>query len=111
MNEPTSTLTRAALVALVIWPIVWLISILLKLVGTGVGAALVLVKTILFFQQRCSAIVRNASLRQPTEHRAIELNVVYQAGSSDSRMSLCVYGGLTGWFVERPLSEEIKMRL
>lgn len=37
-----------ALVALMIWPIVWLISIPLKLLGIGVGAALALVNTILF---------------------------------------------------------------
>jgi len=37
-----------AVVALVIWPIVWLISIPLKLIGIGVGAALALVKTIFF---------------------------------------------------------------
>ena len=36
-----------ALLALIIWPIVWLISIPLKLIGIGVGAALALVKTIL----------------------------------------------------------------
>ena len=37
-----------AVAALVIWPIVWLASIPLRLVGIGVGAALALVKTILF---------------------------------------------------------------
>lgn len=36
-----------ALAALVIWPIVWLISIPIKLLGIGVDAALALVKTIL----------------------------------------------------------------
>lgn len=37
-----------ALAAQVIWPIVWLISIPLRLLGIGVGAALARVKTILF---------------------------------------------------------------
>jgi len=37
-----------ALVALMIWPIVWLISIPIKLIAIDVGAALALVKTSLF---------------------------------------------------------------
>ncbi len=37
-----------ALLALVLWPAVWLISIPLKLVGMAVGAVLALIKTILF---------------------------------------------------------------
>jgi len=41
-----------ALLALMIWPIVWLISIPLKLIGIGVGAALALVKTILLLPAR-----------------------------------------------------------
>jgi hypothetical protein len=41
-----------ALMALVVWPIVWLISIPLRLIGIGVGAALALVKTILFLPAR-----------------------------------------------------------
>jgi hypothetical protein len=41
-----------ALLALVVWPIVWLISILLKLIGISIGAVLVLAKTILFLPAR-----------------------------------------------------------
>jgi hypothetical protein len=41
-----------ALLALVIWPVVWLISIPLRLVGIGIGAALALVKAILFLPAR-----------------------------------------------------------
>lgn len=37
-----------ALLALVAWPIVWLISIPLKSIGIGVGAVLALIKAILF---------------------------------------------------------------
>ena len=37
-----------ALLALVLWPLVWLISIPLKLIEIGVGAVLALIKTILF---------------------------------------------------------------
>jgi len=41
-----------ALLALVVWPLVWLLSIPLRLVGIGVGAALALVKTVLFLPAR-----------------------------------------------------------
>jgi hypothetical protein len=41
-----------ALLALVIWPIVWLISIPLKPIGICIGAVLALVKTILFLPVR-----------------------------------------------------------
>ncbi|MDP2371157.1 hypothetical protein [Rhodoferax sp.] len=41
-----------ALVALVLWPVIWLLSIPLALVGIGVGAALALVKSILFLPAR-----------------------------------------------------------
>ncbi len=41
-----------ALLALLIWPIVWLISIPLKLIGISVGAALALVKAVLFLPAR-----------------------------------------------------------
>jgi hypothetical protein len=37
-----------AFLALVLWPLVWLISIPLKLIGIGVGAVLALIKSILF---------------------------------------------------------------
>jgi hypothetical protein len=37
-----------AVLALVLWPIVWLLSIPLALVGIGVGAVLALVKTLLY---------------------------------------------------------------
>jgi hypothetical protein len=41
-----------ALLALVLWPIVWLISIPLALIGIGVGAALALIKAVLFLPAR-----------------------------------------------------------
>jgi hypothetical protein len=41
-----------ALLALILWPIVWLISIPLKLIGITISAALALVKTILFLPAR-----------------------------------------------------------
>ncbi len=41
-----------ALLALLICPIVWLISIPLKLIGISVGAALALVKAVLFLPAR-----------------------------------------------------------
>ena len=41
-----------ALVALVLWPIVWLLSLPLRLVGIGVGAALALVKALLYLPAR-----------------------------------------------------------
>lgn len=41
-----------ALLALLVWPIVWLISIPLKLIGIGIGAVLALIKTILFLPAR-----------------------------------------------------------
>ncbi len=41
-----------ALLALLVWPLVWLISIPLKLIGIGIGAALALIKTILFLPAR-----------------------------------------------------------
>lgn len=41
-----------ALLALLVWPIVWLISIPLKLIGISIGAALALVKTALFLPAR-----------------------------------------------------------
>ena len=37
-----------ALLALVLWPLVWLFLIPLKLIGMGVGAVLALIKSILF---------------------------------------------------------------
>ena len=40
------------LLVLIIWPIVWLISIPLKLIGISVSAVLALVKTILFLPAR-----------------------------------------------------------
>ena len=41
-----------ALLALLVWPLVWLISIPLKLIGIGIGAVLALIKTILFLPAR-----------------------------------------------------------
>jgi len=41
-----------ALLALVVWPSVWLISIPLKLIGISIGAVLALVKSILFLPAR-----------------------------------------------------------
>jgi hypothetical protein len=41
-----------ALLALVIWPIVWLISIPLRLIGITLGAALALLTSILFLPAR-----------------------------------------------------------
>jgi hypothetical protein len=41
-----------ALLALVLWPIVWLLSIPLRLVGIGVGAVLALIKALLFLPAR-----------------------------------------------------------
>ncbi|MEI8028716.1 MAG: hypothetical protein WCH35_02900 [Comamonadaceae bacterium] len=41
-----------AVLALVLWPIVWLLSIPLALVGIGVGAVLALVKTLLYLPAR-----------------------------------------------------------
>jgi hypothetical protein len=41
-----------ALLALVLWPLVWLLSIPLRLIGIGVGAALALIKTVLFLPAR-----------------------------------------------------------
>jgi hypothetical protein len=41
-----------AVLALLVWPIVWLVSIALRLVGIGVGAVLALIKTILFLPAR-----------------------------------------------------------
>lgn len=41
-----------ALLALVLWPLVWLISIPLRLIGIGVGAALALIKAVLFLPAR-----------------------------------------------------------
>jgi hypothetical protein len=41
-----------ALMALVVWPIVWLISIPLKLIGITIDAGLALVKTIFFLPAR-----------------------------------------------------------
>jgi hypothetical protein len=41
-----------ALLVLVAWPIVWLISIPLRLVGIGVGAVLALVKVMLILPAR-----------------------------------------------------------
>jgi uncharacterized Tic20 family protein len=41
-----------ALLALIVWPVVWLISIPLKLIGITIGAALALVKTVLFLPAR-----------------------------------------------------------
>ncbi len=41
-----------ALLALVVWPIVWLISIPLRLIGIGVGAALALIRAVLFLPAR-----------------------------------------------------------
>ena len=41
-----------ALVALVLWPVVWLLSLPFQLVGLGVGAALALVKALLFLPAR-----------------------------------------------------------
>lgn len=41
-----------ALLALLVWPIVWLISMPLKLIGISIGAALALVKTVLFLPAR-----------------------------------------------------------
>ena len=53
----TAALGAAVLVllALVLWPLVWLISIPLKLIGLSVGAVLALIKAILFSRQHCSA--------------------------------------------------------
>jgi len=44
-----------ALLALVVWPIVWLISIPLRLIGIGVGAALALIRAVLFLPARLLA--------------------------------------------------------
>jgi hypothetical protein len=41
-----------ALLALIMWPIVWLISIPLRLIGISIDAVLALVKTILFLPAR-----------------------------------------------------------
>ena len=41
-----------ALLALVVWPMVWLISIPLRLIGIGVGAVMALVRSILFLPAR-----------------------------------------------------------
>jgi hypothetical protein len=41
-----------ALLALIAWPIVWLISIPLRLVGIAIGAALALVTAVLFLPAR-----------------------------------------------------------
>jgi hypothetical protein len=41
-----------AVLALVLWPIVWLLSIPLALVGIGVGAVLALIKTLLYLPAR-----------------------------------------------------------
>jgi hypothetical protein len=41
-----------ALLALIMWPIVWLISIPLKLIGITIDAVLTLVKSILFLPAR-----------------------------------------------------------
>lgn len=41
-----------AVLALVLWPVIWLLSIPLALLGIGVGAALALVKSILFLPAR-----------------------------------------------------------
>jgi hypothetical protein len=41
-----------ALVALMLWPIVWLISIPLKLIGIGIGAMLAVIKAVLFLPAR-----------------------------------------------------------
>jgi hypothetical protein len=41
-----------ALLALLLWPLVWLISIPLRLIGIGVGAALALIKTVMFLPAR-----------------------------------------------------------
>ena len=41
-----------AVAALLLWPLVWLISLPLRLVGIGVGAAFALLKAILFLPAR-----------------------------------------------------------
>jgi len=41
-----------ALVALMLWPIVWLISIPLKLIGIGIGTMLAVIKAVLFLPAR-----------------------------------------------------------
>jgi hypothetical protein len=41
-----------AVLALLVWPIVWLVSIALRLVGIGVGAVLALIKSIFFLPAR-----------------------------------------------------------
>jgi hypothetical protein len=41
-----------AVLALLVWPIVWLVSIAIRLVGIGVGAVLALIKSILFLPVR-----------------------------------------------------------
>lgn len=41
-----------ALLTLILWPIVWLVSIQLKLIDITIGAVLALVKTILFLPAR-----------------------------------------------------------
>jgi hypothetical protein len=41
-----------AVLALLVWPIVWLVSIPLRLVGIGVGAVLALIKSIFFLPAR-----------------------------------------------------------
>jgi hypothetical protein len=41
-----------ALLALVVWPLVWLISLPLTLVGIGVGAVFALLKAILYLPAR-----------------------------------------------------------
>ncbi len=41
-----------ALLALLLWPLVWLLSIPLRLIGIGVGAALALIRAVLFLPAR-----------------------------------------------------------
>jgi hypothetical protein len=41
-----------ALLALVLWPVIWLLSIQLKLIGISIDAVLALIKTILFLPAR-----------------------------------------------------------
>lgn len=41
-----------ALLALIVWPIIWLISIPLKLIGIGIGAVLALIGSIFFLPAR-----------------------------------------------------------
>jgi len=42
----------SALLALLLWPLVWLLSIPLRLIGIGVGAALALIRAVLFLPAR-----------------------------------------------------------